>query len=111
MIERRYARAAVDLPARYSIEGRPGWHTSMIDDLGGGGARLQTQEDVSAGTVLSLNFDIEGTPITVTARIAMSLFDKARARFVHGVAFTAIDPRHQATIVALVMARSADEGR
>ncbi len=103
VIPRRFARAAVDLPAQYAVEGKPEWHTSTIDDLGGGGVRLQTREDVAAGTVVSLRFDIEGLPISATARVAMSLFDKARSRFVHGVAFTSIDPQQQATIVKRVV--------
>jgi hypothetical protein len=103
VIPRRFARAAVDLPAQYALEGEPVWHTSIIDDLGGGGVRLQTQEDVAAGSVVSLRFDIEGMPIRATARVAMSLFDKSRERFVHGVAFTAIDPQQQATIVKRVV--------
>jgi hypothetical protein len=100
---RRFARAAVDLPAQYAVEGQPDWHTSLIDDLGGGGVRLQTEEDVAAGTVVTLRFNIDGTPISATARIAMSLFDKSRARFVHGVAFTSIDPQQQQAIVQRVV--------
>jgi hypothetical protein len=104
VIPREYARATVDVPAQYAVEGEPEWHTSTIDDLGGGGVRLQTEQDVPAGTLVSLRFDIEGTPITATARVAMSLFDKSRARFFHGVAFTAIDPKLQRTIVQRVVA-------
>jgi hypothetical protein len=33
----------------------------------------------------------------------MSLFDKSRARFVHGVAFTSIDPQQQEAIVQRVV--------
>jgi hypothetical protein len=109
VIPRRFARAAVDLPAQYAVEGKPDWHTSIIDDLGGGGVRLQTREDVAAGTVVSLRFDIEGTPINATARVAMSLFDKTRSRFVHGVAFTSIDPQQQATIVKRVVVLQGEQ--
>jgi c-di-GMP-binding flagellar brake protein YcgR len=104
IIPRRFPRAAVDLPAQYAIEGEPEWHSSVIDDLGGGGVRLQTHEDVAAGTIVSLRFDIEGTPISATARVAMSLFDRARERYVHGVAFTSIDPAQRQTIVQRVVA-------
>lgn len=109
IVPRRFARAAVDLPAQYAVEGQSGWRTSIIDDLGGGGVRLQTQEDVAAGTVVSLRFDIEGTPISATARVAMSLFDKSRSRYVHGVAFTSIDPQAQATIVKRVVVLQGDK--
>ncbi len=108
-IPRRFARAVVDLPAQYALEGESDWRPSTIDDLGGGGVRLRTKEDVAAGTLVSLRFDIEGTPVSATARVAMSLFDAARGRFVHGVAFTAIDPAHQATIVRRVLSLQVGE--
>lgn len=101
---RRFARAAVDLPAQYAIEGQAAWHASVIDELGGGGVRLQTQHDVAAGTVVALQFELDGVPIAVTARVAMSLFDGARGRFVHGVAFMTIDPLAREAIVNRVSA-------
>ncbi len=59
---------------------------------------------------MSLRFDIEGTPITAVARVAMSLFDKSRERFIHGVAFTAIDPGDQQLIVRrVVQIQSSDK--
>jgi c-di-GMP-binding flagellar brake protein YcgR len=103
IVPRRYARVAVELPVQYAVEGRLDWQTSVIDDLGGGGVRLQTVEDVAAGTVVALRFDIDGTAIRATARVAMSLFDKSRARFVHGVAFTTIDPNDQQRIIERVV--------
>lgn len=103
VVPRHYERAAVDLSAQYAIEGRPGWNTSTIDDLGGGGVRLQTEEDVAAGTLLALRFEVGGKPIAATARVAMSLFDQSRSRYVHGVAFTAIEPEQQQTIVRRVV--------
>jgi hypothetical protein len=104
VLRRRYSRAAVDLPARYAIEGQPAWHASIIDELGGGGLRLQTEEDVAAGTIVALQFELDGVPIAVTARVAMSLFDRSRARFLHGVAFTSIEPLAREAIVNRVSA-------
>jgi c-di-GMP-binding flagellar brake protein YcgR len=109
IIPRRFPRVPVDLAAQYAIEGQPDWHTSVIDDLGGGGVRLETQEDVAAGTIVSLRFDVEGTSIRATARVAMSLFDRSRARYVHGVAFTSIDPAQQRAIVRRVVALQSGE--
>jgi len=102
IIPRRFARVAVDLPARYAIEGQLGWRASMIDDLGGGGVRLQTEDDVAAGTIVVLQFELEGTPISVRARVAMSLYDRTRSRYIHGVAFTAIEPQQRERIVRRV---------
>jgi hypothetical protein len=105
IVPRRYARAAVDIPVDYAIEGTPGWRTGRIDDLGGGGVRLQTQDDIAAGTIVSLRFEVEQTQIRVTSRIAMSLHDRARECYVHGAAFTSIDPSDRLTIVAHVTAQ------
>ncbi len=102
IIVRRFARAAVELPAQYAREDRPSWQWSVIDDLGGGGVRLQTKEDFEPGTLLLLRFDIKGRPVRATARVAMSLFNKSSARYIHGLAFTAIDPVEQKIIVERV---------
>ena len=101
-VARRYARAVVELPAQYSIDGADEWKSAVIDNVGGGGVRLQTREDVAAGTVVGLRFEIDGSPVSATARIAMSLYDAPRERYVHGAAFTAIAAAARATIVARV---------
>jgi c-di-GMP-binding flagellar brake protein YcgR len=103
-VERRYLRAAVNLAAQYTIEGNVGWSQCMIDDLGGGGVRLLTEEDLAAGTTIALRFVVDGTPIVSTARVVMSLFDKSRDRYIHGAAFTAIQPAHRQTILNRVFA-------
>jgi hypothetical protein len=108
IVPRQFARAVVDLPAQYAIAGELEWHPSIIDSLGGGGVRLQTQADVAGGTIVTLRFDVEGTPIDATARIAMSLFDRSRKCFVHGAAFTAIDAAQQQTILRRVIELQAD---
>jgi hypothetical protein len=107
VLRRRFARAAVDLRARYGIEGQSAWHASVIEELGGGGVRLQTEEDLAAGTIIALQFELDGVPIAATACIAMSLFDRPRARFIHGVAFMSIDPLAQQAIVNRVGALGA----
>jgi c-di-GMP-binding flagellar brake protein YcgR len=102
-VPRRYPRVVIELPAQYAL-GDGEWHASMIDDLGGGGVRLLTAEDLAAGTQIALRFIVDGTPIVTSARVAMSLHDARRDRYVHGVAFTAIDPGAQQRIVDRVLA-------
>jgi len=81
----------------------------MIEDLGGGGVRIETHADIAAGTTLALRFIVDGTPVTLTGRVAMSLHDRSRDRFIHGVAFTIIDPHDRQTIVDRVLALGGGE--
>jgi c-di-GMP-binding flagellar brake protein YcgR len=101
MAQRRYFRASVDIAVTYN----PGDETprvGRIDDLSGGGVRLETAEDLPAGTNLALTFDLFGTPVTATGRVVMSFFDGGRKLFLHGVAFAAIDPAQQDAILIRV---------
>jgi c-di-GMP-binding flagellar brake protein YcgR len=52
-----------------------------------------------AGTAITLHFDLGDLAITASGVIALSFFDGGRQRFLHGVAFSAIDPAHQEAIV------------
>ncbi|GAC1541119.1 MAG: hypothetical protein NVS2B17_18150 [Candidatus Velthaea sp.] len=99
--KRRYFRASVDIGAEYTVEHR-GARTGRIDDLSAGGVRLETDEDIAAGTILRLAFPAGKVAMNPTGRVVMSFFDGGRKRFLHGVAFTAIDPAQQEAIVALV---------
>ncbi|MFN2460710.1 MAG: PilZ domain-containing protein [Candidatus Velthaea sp.] len=97
--QRRWVRAPVDLAVRYTLAGSPEPHAGRIDNLSGGGVRLETNEDIAAGTAVELAFEVAGAPVACSARIVMSLFESTRKRFLHGVAFTAIEPAAQETIV------------
>jgi hypothetical protein len=106
---RRYLRAAVSLPAQYALDGDADWNACMIDNLGGGGVRIQTEADLAAGTIIALRFIVDALQITATGRIAMSLFDRSRACFIHGVAFTAIHPEMQEALVRRVVTLATPE--
>ena len=100
---RRFARVPVDLPAQYEVRGHPRWHSSSIINIGGGGVRLQTMEDIAEGTAISLRFDVEGTPIVATARIVLSAFDRAKQCYFSSAAFMAIDLESQLRIEQRVL--------
>jgi hypothetical protein len=107
---RRFVRVTVDIPAAYSVSGRDGRRRARIDDLGAGGVRLESDEDLAAGTVVTIHFPVEAQEIVASGRIALSFFDGTRARFLHGVAFTAISPDHRAVIAAYVAGHLANAG-
>ena len=79
-------------------------------DLGGGGVRLATGEDLPLGTVLLLRFRVPEVEreMAMRGRIVLSFYKANEQRFFHGIAFTQIDPRDQAEIVRYVTARAAE---
>jgi c-di-GMP-binding flagellar brake protein YcgR len=103
---RRYLRAPVTMGVSYTLDGETENRHSHSSDLGGGGLRLATHEDLALGTVLLLRFTLPGAARETVARgrIVLSFFNADSAQFHHGIAFTQIDPRDQETIVAFVSA-------
>lgn len=73
-------------------------------DLGGGGVRLATDEDLPLGTVLLLRYRIPNVDreMVMRGRIVLSFFKANEQRFYHGIAFTQIDPGDQDEIVRYV---------
>ena len=112
---RRYVRVAVDSTVSYVREGTDQPKTGRSSDLGGGGIRLATAEDLPLGSVLLLRFQIPGQEREVVARgrIVLSFYNADEKQFFHGIAFTQIDPRDQDEIIRYVAAevqRLAFEG-
>ena len=107
---RKYVRAQVQLSVQYSREdtatgGRSEeTKTAEAIDLGGGGVRLATDEDLPLGTVLLLRFRIPTVDhdMRMRGRIVLSFYKANEQRFFHGIAFTQIDPSDQAQIVRYV---------
>jgi c-di-GMP-binding flagellar brake protein YcgR len=99
--QRRYFRASVDIAVSYKLDDGQS-RMGRIDDLSGGGVRLETDEDLPAGTSIALAFEMAGIPVTATGRVVMSFFDGGRKLFLHGVAFAAIDPAQQDAILVRV---------
>lgn len=103
---RRYVRVAADFPVSYSREGTDESKSSRAADLGGGGVRVSTDEDLPLGALLVLRFKLpKGEREMVSrGRIVLSFYNAEEQRFFHGVSFTHIDPRDQEEIVRYVAA-------
>jgi len=103
---RRYVRVSIDLPVSYEREGTDGPKDGRSSDLGGGGIRLATDEDLPLGAILLLRFSLPDRDgeIVARGRIVLSFYNAEDRRFFHGIAFTQIDPRDQDDIVRFAMA-------
>lgn len=98
---RRYVRVGVATAVTYSIEGQDGTRVGGSNDLGGGGIRLATDEDIPFGAVLLLRFPLPGNgrEIMARGRIVLSFYNAELKQYNHGIAFTQIDPKDQEELV------------
>jgi len=111
---RRYVRIATSFPVSFVLDGSDEVVAGESSDLGGGGVRLATEGDLPLGALLLLRFRIPSIEreIAVRGRIVLSFFNAERRQFLHGVAFTHVDPTEQEAIVRYVageVRRVADE--
>ncbi len=104
---RRFVRVGVATAVKYTLEGEDGV-TKLGDsnDLGGGGIRLKTADDIAFGAVLLMRFPlpVSGREVAARGRIVLSFYNAETKQFNHGVAFTQIDPKDQEEIVRYVAA-------
>jgi c-di-GMP-binding flagellar brake protein YcgR len=100
---RRFVRAAIALSVEYTIDGDVVLRCES-SDLGGGGLRLAMENELVPGTILTLRFYLPGDDREIVARgsSVMSFYSGPKPCFMHGVAFTQIDPADRARIVSLV---------
>jgi c-di-GMP-binding flagellar brake protein YcgR len=103
---RRYVRVAVRTTTAYTVDGAGETRTAQASDLGGGGIRIATDEDLPLGSVLLLRFPLPAVEreVVVRGRIVLSFYNAEDKRFLHGIAFTQIDPRDQEEIIKYVAA-------
>jgi c-di-GMP-binding flagellar brake protein YcgR len=103
---RRYVRVAVETTISYTRDGEGETKSGYSSDLGGGGIRVATDEDLPLGAVLLLRFKVPKTERELVARgrIVLSFYNAEDKQFFHGVAFTQIDPKDQEEIVRYVAA-------
>jgi c-di-GMP-binding flagellar brake protein YcgR len=101
---RRYVRVAVATTITYTRDGEGETKSGHSSDLGGGGIRVSTDEDLPLGAVLLLRFRVPNGDREMVARgrIVLSFYNAENKQFFHGVAFTQIDPKDQDEIVRYV---------
>jgi c-di-GMP-binding flagellar brake protein YcgR len=103
--QRRYLRARVDLPVTFTVEADPAvtFH-GRARDLGGGGLRLETEEDLPQGSVVTMRFSVPTGrhEMMMRGRVVLSFYNASTKQYGHGVAFTQIAPDDQEAIVAYV---------
>jgi c-di-GMP-binding flagellar brake protein YcgR len=100
------------MPVEYSCDGDDTVKAGHAVDLGGGGMRLATADDLAQGTFLFLRFRLPdgGREILARARIVLSFFNAESKQYYHGIAFTQIDPNDQVAIVRFIEATLANSG-
>lgn len=101
---RRYVRVAVSATVTYTREGEETAKIGQSSDLGGGGIRLATEEDLPLGTVLTIRFPFpaDSREVVARGRIVLSYYNSESKQYFHGIAFTHIDPRDQESILQYV---------
>jgi len=102
--QRRFFRAAVEFPVAVTVSGNDAVIEGSAVDLSGGGMRVITKNDLSAGQNITLRFSLpEGErEMMVRGRVVLSFFDASRQQYAHGVAFTQIAAPDQSEIVEFI---------
>jgi len=102
--QRRFFRAAVDFPVGVTASGSDAAIEGSAVDLSGGGMRVITKSDLSAGQNITLRFSLPDgeREMMVRGRVVLSFFDASRQQFAHGVAFTQIAAPDQSEIVEFI---------
>jgi c-di-GMP-binding flagellar brake protein YcgR len=102
--QRRFFRAAVDFPVTVIVPGGELVMYGSAVDLSGGGVRVVTKNDLSAGQNVTLRFTLpeSGREMMVRGRVVLSFFDAGKQQFAHGVAFTQIAASDQSAIVEYI---------
>lgn len=105
---RKYMRAPVSMDVAYTRDGHEETKKAHSSDLGGGGLRLATDDDLPLGTILLMRFRLPAwdREMFVRGRIVLSFFNAEQKQYYHGIAFTHIDPRDQEEIIRFVAAEA-----
>ncbi|HEX5276024.1 MAG TPA: PilZ domain-containing protein [Candidatus Rubrimentiphilum sp.] len=102
--QRRFFRAAVEFPVGVTLSGNGEAIEGSAVDLSGGGMRVITKSDLSAGQNITLRFSLPEAEreMMVRGRVVLSFFDASRQQYAHGVAFTQIAAPDQSEIVEFI---------
>ena len=101
---RRHVRVGVATAVTYLLEGAACERAGKSSDIGGGGMRLATNEDLPIGTLLLLRFLLpkSSRELTARGRIVMSFYEAESRQYKHGIAFTQIEPDRSEEIARYV---------
>jgi c-di-GMP-binding flagellar brake protein YcgR len=88
----------------YSLENGGASKQGSSSDLGGGGIRLATDEDLPLGDVLLLRFRLPAVERELIARgrIVLSFYNSESKLYCYLIEFTQIDPQDQEEIIRYV---------
>jgi c-di-GMP-binding flagellar brake protein YcgR len=105
---RRFARTPVSLPVSFAVFDDPP-APCEANDIGGGGMRIALEREYDPGTLMIVRFRLPGGEREIVARgkVVMSFYNGQEKRYMHGLAFTQIDPADQQSIVRFVEAAIA----
>ncbi|MHB8179026.1 MAG: PilZ domain-containing protein [Vulcanimicrobiaceae bacterium] len=103
---RRFARAAVDLPATVIVPGHELIMAARALDLSAGGMRVATTADLPTGQKVVVRFSLPDSShdMLLHGRIVLSYYDASKQYYVHGIAFTQFTRPDHAAIIAYVLA-------
>lgn len=102
--QRRFFRAGVEFPITVIVPGGELVMYGSAVDLSGGGVRVITKTDLSAGQNVTLRFTLpeSGHEMMVRGRVVLSFYDAGKQQFAHGIAFTQIAAVDQTAIVEYI---------
>jgi c-di-GMP-binding flagellar brake protein YcgR len=102
--KRKFVRVDVEVPAKFEAAESGTWITAKIKDIGGGGVRMATTQDLPLGLKLQLRFGLpkSARELVAVGRIVLSFYEAKTNTFVHGIAFTAISGRDKDQIIDYV---------
>lgn len=103
----------MDISILYAYGTRTGARSALMSDLGGGGMRLETDEDMPPGTEVTVRFSLPHASHVLTAagHVVLSFWNPLHSRLAHGVAFSAIDEADQELIVKFIHEVQVEELR
>lgn len=111
--QRRYYRAPVDVEIVYLCDDRKGARNGQVSDLGGGGLRMESDEEIPHGTNVTMRFPLPGSAhlLTVKGHVVLSFWNPVHHTIAHGIAFTVIGQDDQERIVKFIHEVQVEELR
>ena len=111
--QRRYYRAPVDIEIVYYCDDRSGARNGKVSDLGGGGLRMESDEEIPHGVNVTMRFPLPGSThlLNVKGHVVLSFWNPVLHKIAHGIAFTVIDQDDQERVVKFIHEVQVEELR